>query len=306
MPEVPKIHRGPQGVADTPIALVDESSVPYGVRQTENQPQVMLGNQDGVPLDTPTGESGDIALAVHVEHLHQTQWLHPTTRYTGVANTLNGAVSGGDRDVILNDATGFTAGVCISLSFGAVHTHMYRCIVSVSTNTLTLDGAIDFDLPDGSVVQIVDLNLAVADGSSTPVVFSATPAPGESIDIVRMIITMTHKSAGTDDSFGSLTALTYGLHIRKNNGDGTYETLAIWRNNEDIRSSMYDLSYSDKAGPSLHGTSTRWSIFTGTGSVINLKGDNNETLEAVVQDDLTASTGELSTLFVNWQGHIEV
>ena len=69
---------------------------------------------------------------------------------------------------------------------------------------------------------------------------------------------------------------------------------------------MYDMTYSDKAGPSLFGTSVRWSIFNGTGSVINLDAANGETLEVVVQDDLTASTNELSTLFVNWQGHIEV
>lgn len=300
------IWRGIQGVADFVVGFVDELSIPYGIRQTSNQPQVMVGDQDGNLVGTPTGESGDTALAVHIEHLHQTQWLHPTTFHTGVTDTLNGAVSSGDRVLTLNDATGFTAGQCVSIFFGAVHTHMYRCIISVAANNLTLDAVLDFGLPDGSRIDIVSLNLAVADGSTTPVVYAAIPAPGEKIDIMRMIITMTHKSAGTDDAFGSLASLTRGLHLRKNNGDGTYETLAIWRNNEDIRSSMYDLSYSDKAGPSLFGTSTRWRVFEGTGSVINLNANNGESLEIIVQDNLTASIGELSTLFINWQGHIEL
>lgn len=260
----------------------------------------------GQLVDTPTGESGDIALSVHVEHLHQTQWLHSTYTNEAASDTLNGAVSGGDKVIILNDATGFTEGDIISLSLGAVHTHQYRKIIDITTNTLTLDAGIDIDLTDGSTVQEVSNNMAVKDGSSTPVIFSAFTIPGEKIDVMRMILTMSHKSAGTDDAFGSLAALTNGIHIRKNNGDGTYETLGIWKTNQDIRGDMYDLSYSDKAGPSLHGTSTRWSIFTGTGSVVNIDGDNGESIEVIVQDNLTASTAELSTLFINWQGHIEV
>lgn len=255
---------------------------------------------------TVVGESEDRAVSVHIEHLHQTQWLHAVTFDEAADDTLNGAVSAGDQTITLNDATGFTAGDIVSLSFGAIHTHMYRQIISISTNDLLLDAEIDIAIPNGSVVQEVSKNMAVKDGSVTPVVFAAIPAPGESIDIVRMILTMSHKSAGTDDAFGSLGALTNGIHIRKNNGDGTYETLGIWKTNQDIRGDMYDLSYSDKAGPSLFGTSTRWSIFDGTGSVVNIKADKGESLEVVVQDNLTASTAELSTLFINWQGHIEI
>ena len=258
----------------------------------------------GVPL--VRGESGDTVVEVHVEHIHQTQWLHSTFTNEAASDTLNGAVSGGDNVIILNDATGFTEGDIISLFLGTVHTHQYREIIDITTNTLTLDAAIDIDLTDGSTIQEVSNNMATKDGSSTPVVFSAFTVPGESIDIMRMILTMSHKSAGTDDAFGSLAALTNGIHIRKNNGDGTYETLGIWKKNQDIRGDMYDLSYSDKAGPSLHGTSTRWSIFDGTGSVVNINGDRGESVEVIVQDNLTASTNELSTLFINWQGHIEV
>ena len=300
------IWRGVQGVADFVIGFVDELSIPYGIRQTSNQPQVMLGDFNGTVIGTPTGESGDIALAVHIEHLHQTQWLHPMTSNNTASDTLNGAVAGGDRVITLNDATGFAVGQCVALSFGALHTHMYRFIIGVAANDLTLDAEIDIALPDGSTIAVANTNLADANGSITPVVFEARPATGEKIDIMRMILTMTHKSQGTDDAFGSLAALTRGLHIRKNNGDGTYETLAVWKKNEDIRGSMFDMDYSDKAGPSAFGTSTRWSVFMGTGSVINLDAANGETLEAVVQDDLTASTNELSTLFINWQGHIEV
>ena len=150
-------------------SFVDTDGIKRRIRVTSNQQQVMLGDQDGNLIGTPTGESGDIALSVHVEHLHQTQWLHPTTLHTGVTDTLNGAVTAGDKVVTLNDATGFTAGQCISIFFGAVHTHMYRCIVSVATNDLTLDGGVDIDLPNGSRIDIVNLNLASVDGSSTPV-----------------------------------------------------------------------------------------------------------------------------------------
>lgn len=252
------------------------------------------------------GESGDVATPVHIEHLHQTQWLHSMTTNEAASDTLNGVVSAGDQVITLDDATGFSAGDCINISEGTTHTHTYRFIVSIATNDLTLDAEVDRAFSDGSTVQEVSFNMAAKDGSSTPVIFVARPAPGEKIDVMRMILTMTHKSQGTDVLLGSLTAITNGIHIRKNNGDGTYETLGNWKKNEDIRGDMYDLSYSDKAGPSTFGTSTRWRVFEGTGSVINLDADKGEYLEAVVQDDLTASTNELATLFLNWQGHIEL
>lgn len=281
-------------------------AAPYSYAEVNtSKGAVQLLNADGLLIDTPTGESGDIALAVHIEHLHQTQWLHSMYTNEAADDTLDGAVAAGDQVITLNDATGFTAGDIISLSLGAVHTHQYRTIISIATNDLTLDAEVDIALTDGSTVQEVSKNLAAKDGSSTPVLFSAFTIPGESIDVMRMILTMTHKSQGTDDAFGSLTAITNGIHIRKNNGNGTYETLGIWKTNQDIRGDMYDLTYSDKAGPSLFGTSTRWSIFDGTGSVVNIDGDNGESIEVVVQDDLTASTNELATLFINWQGHIE-
>jgi len=259
-----------------------------------------LIDANGIPIDTPTGESGDIALSVHDEHLHQTPWFHPATRDDTAVDTLNGAVAANSKTLILNDATGFSVGDYINIDLGAVHTHMYRKITAIVTNTLTIDASVDFALTDGSTVQEVILNMAV-DGSSTPVIFEVNPSVGENIDIMRLLIQITDATEPDDSKFGAEPALTNGVLLRKSiNNGASYETLAIWRTNGDMKLDMFNVEYSSKAGAGNWGVSGRWTIFE-SGAVLNIEEANNEKLEIIVQDDLTG----LVTFEIKFQGHFE-
>lgn len=261
----------------------------------------ILAGTDGKVVGVVTGESGDVALAVHIEHLHQTIWNHYFKLNTAVTDTLNGAQLVNSRTLVLNDATGFNVGDKVDIEQGDVHIHMYREIITVATNTLTLDAGIDIDIPDGSVVTQTSFNMAV-NGSVTPQIFTAIPGFGEKVDIMRLLLAIVDDTAASDDKFGGIAALTNGVHIRKSIDNGeSYQTLAIWKANKDMKEDMYNLDYTDKAGPSNFGVNGRWTIFE-TGAVINMDETNNEVMECIIQDDLTG----LVDFQVKLQGHIEV
>ena len=257
---------------------------------------------EGIAIDTPTGESGDTALAVHIEHLHQTPWLHPFISVTAISDTLNGAVAVNAKTIIVNDATGFTIGDCINISPPGEHLHVYREIIVIDTNTFTLDAGLDTAFVNASVVTKVLTNMAV-NGAVTPVIFSVHPSTNERVDIVRLLFSIECATAPDDSAFGDLTALTNGVHVRRNTESGTeYLTLGVWKANKDMKLNMYNVDYTAKAGPSTHGVNGRWSIFDGTGAVLNIDELENESIEFVIQDDLSG----LAAFSAVMQGHIEI
>ena len=297
------IDRDPQGVSDIVVGLVDQFSKPYGIRQTANQPQVMLGDAAGNLIGTPTGESGDIALAVHVEHLHQTPWLHPFTSPSDplIQDTLNGAVAVNSKALVVDDVTGFVVGDCVNISPPGEHAHVYREIKVIAASTLTVDAGLDDGAVDASVITVVLTNMAV-NGSVTPVIFKATPGTDARIDIMRLLFFISSSTAPDDSKFGNIATLTNGVHIRKNIGNGTsYLTLGIWKKNGDMKLTMYNVDYSTKAGGGNHGTNGRWTIFE-SGAVLNIDDASNETVEFVIQDDLSS----LVEFNANVQGHPEI
>ena len=140
-------------------------------------------------------------------------------------------------------------------------------------------------------------------GSITPVIFEATPGTDTRIDIMRMLFTIASSVAPDDSKFGGIAALTNGVHIRRNiNNGASYLTLGIWRINEDMKLAMYNVDYNTKAGGGNHGTNGRWSIFEGTGAVLNIDDASTESIEFVIQDDLTGLVSFKAFL----QGHIEI
>ena len=262
----------------------------------------VLYTPEGIPIDTPTGESGDTVLGVHIEHLHQRIWNHYFNQRTGVETTLNGATAVNARTLIFTDASSFSVGSKIDIFLGSVHQHIYRTITVIATNTVTIDAGIDIALTDGSEIKEVIFNMAV-DGSATPQIYNVRSTIGEKVDIIRLLLQLVDATAADDSKFGGMTALTNGVHLRKNINDGeSYQTISIWKANKDMKEDMFNLDYTDKAGPSNHGVNGRWSIFDGTGAVINIDGDNAESVELVIQDNLT----DLIDFQMKMQGHIEV
>ena len=95
-----------------------------------------------------------------------------------------------------------------------------------------------------------------------------------------------------------VTALTNGLHIRTNKSSGTYRTLTNWKDGGDLVNDMYDVTYRARSGATFSSL-CRWT-FAKSGAVIKLDGTTGDTLEFLVQDDLSLIT----EFHIKAQGHI--
>lgn len=249
----------------------------------------------GGPYKTFKGAINVHAAEVHTRLVNELFHLH-----TGTINTLAVDVDAGDTSIQLVDATGFLVGSVLQLNDGQIETTFPIITALPGGNVLTLDRPLDFDYLIGNQVEIVHTDLRTTAGSlATPIVHKIMPGPGEIWYINRIILSMTHAAAATDDKFGSINALTNGIVLRANI-NGQFGSFTNWKTNGDIILDMYDVNYSDKAGASLFGTSARGS-FSRIGVVVELNGDNSDFIDLLVQDNITG----LSSFFVNAQGYIE-
>ena len=219
--------------------------------------------------------------------------------HTGDISTIASTVTVGDTAIVLADATDFSVGDAIQINNGNIET-TFPIITLKVTNTLTLDRPLDFGYSIGDQVEVVHTDLRTTIGTlAAPISHVVMPEAGKVWQIHRIIIAMTHTAAATDDKFGSINALTNGVVLRANIG-GQNGSFTNWKTNGDIILDMYDVTYSDKAGSSLFGTSARGS-FNRIDATVRLDGDNGDFLEILVQDDITG----LSSFFINAQGYVE-
>ena len=140
-------------------------------------------------------------------------------------------------------------------------------------------------------LQNCDMNV---NGSVTPVEFFVSPqGAGAAIewDVTRMILSMTHTSAGDDGLFGNLAALTNGNYFRIE--DGTNFNLFNAKENSDFAIEGYDIAYPSRSGGGgVAGTRSRIT-FNGTdkrGVVFRLAADSGDKFLSSVRDDLTGLT----------------
>lgn len=226
-------------------------------------------------------------------------------KHTGTVTTLAVAASKGDYQITVADATGFTVGGLLNISYssGSVHDTETTFPIITATpggNVLTLDRMLDRDYPIGTDVELLDANLKGTIGSlASPIIYGIDPPSNEIWQLQRLLLIMTHGTAGDDGKFGDIAALTNGIVIRVVKGaTSEYDSITEWKSNSDIKLDMYDLVYTDKAGgPGGFGTAGRMT-FTRFGYNIELNGGLNDRLELIVQDDLTS----LDSFTVNLQG----
>lgn len=268
-------------------------------------PSVLLDGSGNVIGSSTVGSN--TSLNVNIEDVDTelvNVFMH---QLTGTTFTLSGAIAVGDTVINLTSVSGLSVGDHLVITENSQLQYTLPQVTAINTLAVTLDGPMDLAYTTSATIELTIENMATAAGSlASPVSFVAKPHASEIWHITRMNFTMTHKSAATDDAFGSLTALTNGVVLRSNTGLLGFRTYANWKDNHDFKKDMNDVDYSDKAGPSLFGTWGRWSWMQRTGTVIRLDGATNDEIEVLVQDDLTADTAELSRFEIKMQGHVEV
>jgi hypothetical protein len=144
---------------------------------------------------------------------------------------------------------------------------------------------------------------ANGDYSSTSDIFYIQPAAGQVFRMVRMIVTVEDTTGMQAAEYGNLgSALSNGITVRTQDDSGTIldmtDGLPVTTNAEWARL-CYDADVKSwGAGNEL--LTVRWT-FARSGTLIRLRGDQNERLEVFLNDDLT---GLIQHYFMV-QGHIE-
>lgn len=188
--------------------------------------------------------------------------------------------------------TGANAGQYIEIASDTNGSHfMQSQIVTVTINTILLDSPVPRVFTPGGSTLVHSSRSMNVDGSITPVVFAIEPLPIQSGDITRTICDIRDNVAMDFETFGGLAALTNGLVLRVNNGDGTYRILYNFKSNGDIIGHCFDNNFATNNGGGTRGFTSRltWASQGKYGVAIRLDGavGTGEKLEWVVQDDLT-------------------
>lgn len=260
----------------------------------------------GNPITSYTGPTGEgpRSINVHEPDIHDKfidRFFH---RHVDPTTTLTVAVpaGGGTNTITVADSTGFAVTDYVHLNTTSFET-THPVIVDITGLVFTLDRRLDNAHEIGDTIQkaIVDLS-SLAGTTAAPVEYFIGPEPGTTAvwDITRLLIEMTHDSAGDLGKFGGITALLNGVFIRVRN-NGEYRTLTNWKTNGDIAVDMYDVTFSSRSGgQGAFGTNARITLAE-MGAIAKLKGVNDDQIEIYVQDDLS----DLVSFRLKAQGHLE-
>jgi hypothetical protein len=267
-----------------------------------NTLKVGISDGDGNPLSSYYNAATDTyVLNTHDADVHNipiNQFFHD---HPAIDTNLTVATSdtGGDYVITVTSTVGFIVGDYIQIG-AENHTSIFYQIVSLTATTMTLDAYVDNAFPIGTAVQKVIIEMNVIGTLASPAEYIIAPNPGQVIHITRIIITMTHSSAGDLGLFGNLSPLTNGVLIRAN-VNGQYGTFTNWKTNEQMKSDMYDVEFDTRSsGGGTYGTSGRGSFWK-IGVVLRLDGNQGDFAEVYIRDDLTG----LISFEIKAQGHAE-
>jgi len=277
------------------LAMTDESSLI--VSETEPVP-VALHDSEGNPIGSLGG-----AIDIHVADVHTIPVNDYVHRHAS-ATTLAAAVTAGDTQMQVADATGFVVGAYVHM--GPVGNtkepiHPQVTIQDIPGGIVTFDHPVDFSYANGEDVSVAVVNMVTGSAGATlttPVVYRYRPHNGFVEHIERLLFSMIHNTTADDSKFGGEAALLNGIVLRANI-NGQYGTFTNWKNNSDIKVDMFDVEYTDKAGGGAHGTNGRGS-FNRIGVIIKLDPAQGDFIEFLVQDPQL-----VTSLKIKMQGHVE-
>lgn len=201
----------------------------------------------------------------------------------------------GVKVIVVTSATGAAVGDCINIIDNG---RMFQSIIkNVTGTTITFASPTDMVITASAKVCFGEWDLAQANGSVTPVTYKIQPPAGVKWDITKVNFSITDASDMDDGLFGGITALTNGIIFR--GVDGFTKQFALISNNAGFREYGFDVDYNEKAPSGQYGYSGSINI-RNHGVVIRLDGDTEDTLEVIVNDNLTG----LLKFAIVAQGHV--
>ena len=173
-------------------------------------------------------------------------------------------------------------------------------VLSVATDTLTLDTPLDFVFTTSAIVVKVVEEMAV-DGSVTRQEFTiGTGATStDKIHFTGMRINIMDGVSMDDGKFGGIAALTRGCIFRIKKADDTYFNIGNAKTNGDLGLLFDNKVYTAKGAGGDNSVEFTWKVQQEDGAVIFI--EPGDAFQVIVQDDLRA----LSSLRIRLFGHIE-
>jgi hypothetical protein len=208
------------------------------------------------------------------------------------------------RTVTLTTGHGALVGEILEIADSVAGTNFIQSeILVVAGDVITLDKPVNYPYPAATSLVVVSSDDILVDGSVTPKIFSVLPLSQQSGDMVRIIWEMRSTNTMDFETFGGASSLTNGCVVRVNNGDGTYRNLFNFKSNGDVIEQTFDYDFQVNTGNSVRGFTARltWGGQSKHGVVIRLDGSKSQSLELVVQDDLTGINNDRFHLTA--QGH---
>jgi hypothetical protein len=205
------------------------------------------------------------------------------------ATTLASAVAIDDLSFDVTSATGFLAGQYLSI-FSVPDNRFYLgSVISVATNTITVDTPLDFAFPSGAFVTVGNRDMSV-NGSVTPVVYGLRNTDeqiGSSFDITRIIISCLASGALDLSMFGNIIGgITNGIVLRK--VDGVQRNILNAKTNAELKNLMYDFQIQPSAGAQQDGFTGRMTFGGQSKMGVVVRLNPGEDLQLIVQDDLSS------------------
>lgn len=244
------------------------------------------------------------AINTHDADVHRSIINTQFDQHQATTTTISVAITAGDTSFTVASAVGFAVGnfIHIENAAGTIAESPHPKITAIAGNVITIDRPIDNAYAINDIVTLTVINMNVVGTLAAPQSFKVYPLNGYVWHLTRILIEMTHTSAGDNGLFGNLAALTNGVVLRRYDGTtGLYNTFTIWRTNSDIVTDMYDVTYSARSGGGgAYGTNCR-GTFANAGAIVYLDGAAGDHLDILVQDDLSA----LTSFRIKAQGHYE-
>jgi len=249
-------------------------------------PGIWSDFMDKILSSIEVSNRNNVGVAVYIQDQTTRPFSLPfTTNRTAFTLASNAVVN--SRTITAVAGHGIVDGNIIEIAEN--NTFLICRVVDVATNVITLDQPVNYPYTTSAFSYKSSDNLLV-NGSIDSVVFSLKPNLLQAGDITRIKFELIAGSSMDFATFGALDALTNGVVVRINRGDGTYFNLFNVKTNGDIIAQSSDYSFLiPKTGSAEFGFSSQvtWAGQQNHGVAIRVDGALNESLEIVVQDDLT-------------------
>lgn len=261
-----------------------------------------------LPEVTETSERGGVTLQVTIND-STSETLDLDFLQELKTGTLAVATDPTSRTITLNTGHGLTPGsvpgtsvypdgdVGTILEIGVLSSGRFiqAKVLVVSGDDITLNQLTGDVFPIGAPIVTGNRNLALADGSTTPVIFKVEPSPAQAGDVVRIVIVIVGPSAMDFTGFGSGDVLPVGLLFRVRRGDGSYKNLKTIDQNLEASLWGFDRdTFVPKIGNTDHALAFRITFggWNKHGAVVRLDGTLGvgEQFECVVLDAMPSRT----------------